>query len=62
MARPVRYTRAALAFMAALLIFLIIMDFFVLSWEQKELQDKFKNQTQNELELIGTFVTEPLLH
>jgi signal transduction histidine kinase/CheY-like chemotaxis protein len=61
MPRPVRYTRAALAFMATLLIFLVILDFFVLSWEQKELQDKLKNQTQNELELIGTFVTEPLL-
>ena len=59
--RPVRYTRAALAFMVVLLIFLITMDFFILSWEQKELQSKFKNQTQNELELIGTFVTEPLL-
>jgi len=61
MPRPARYTRAALAFMAALLIFLVILDGLIVLWEQETLYDKSQEQAQNELELIGTFVTEPLL-
>ena len=61
MYRPARYTHAALAFMAALLIFLVILDGLIVLWEQETLFDKSQEQTQNELELIGTFVTEPLL-
>ncbi len=61
MLRPSRHTRAALAFMATLLIFLVILDGLIVLWEQKTLYDKSQEQAQNELELIGTFVTEPLL-
>ena len=61
MGRPIKYTPAALAFMAVLLIFLVVMDGLIVLWEKKTLYDKSQEQAQNELELIGTFVTEPLL-
>ena len=56
-----KYTRAALAFMAILLVFLLILDNLIYSWERKVLFEEYHNQSQNELELIGTFVTEPIL-
>ena len=59
--RPVRYKRAALAFLAVLLIFLVILDSLIYFWEQEVLFEDSYNGAQNELELIGTFVTEPLL-
>ena len=61
MGRPIKYTPAALAFMAVLLILLVVMDGLIVLWEKKTLYDKSQEQAQNELELIGTFVTEPLL-
>ena len=59
--RPVGYKRAALAFLAVLLILLVILDSVIYFWEQEVLIENSYNETQNELELIGTFVTEPLL-
>jgi signal transduction histidine kinase/CheY-like chemotaxis protein len=59
--RPPGYTRSALAFLAVLLIFLVILDSLIYFWEQEALFEDSYNGAQNELELIGTFVTEPLL-
>jgi len=61
MAKPIKHTHTALAFMAVLLVLLVILDSLIFFWEQDVLFAESHNQTQNELELIGTFVTEPLL-
>jgi signal transduction histidine kinase/CheY-like chemotaxis protein len=61
MAGSLKHTRAALAFMAILFISLVILDSLIYSWERKVLFEDSHNQAQNELELIGTFVTEPIL-
>ena len=59
MAGALKHTRAAFVFMAVLLVLLVILDSLILFWERKMLVEDSHNQTQNELELIGTFVTEP---
>ena len=59
--RPAGYKHAALAFLAVLLILLVILDSVIYFWEQKVLVEDSYKEAQNELELIGTFVTEPLL-
>ena len=61
MAKSFKHTRTALAFMAVLLVLLVILDSLIFFWERDVLFEESHNQTQNELELIGTFVTEPLL-
>ena len=61
MVKPFKHTRAAFAFMAVLFLLLVILDSLIFFWERDVLFEESHNQTQNELELIGTFVTEPLL-
>ena len=61
MTRPVKHTRAAFAFMAVLFLLLVILDSLVFLWEREVLMENSYNETQNELELIGTFLTEPLV-
>jgi len=61
MVKPFKHTRAAFAFMAVLFLLLVILDSLIFFWERDVLFEESYNQTQNELELIGTFVTEPLL-
>ena len=56
-----RYTRAIIAFVTAFAFFLIAMDFLLVSQEREQLYAEFDAKTKNELSLIGTFVTEPLL-
>ena len=60
-AEPVKHTRAILAFTAALAVFLICLDAVIVSRERRIDYAEYNKQAQNELELIGTFVTEPLL-
>ena len=61
MAGPMKYTRAILAFMIALALFLVCLDAVIVSRERRILYAEFNAQAQNEFTLIETFVTEPLL-
>ncbi len=57
----IKYTRAILSFTGALIIFLIVMDVHVVSRQRKILLDEEYKKAQSEVELAGTFVSEPLL-
>lgn len=61
MAGSVKHTRGALTFMATLFVLVVILDSLIFFWERKVLIEDAHEEAQNELELIGTFVTEPLL-
>ena len=61
MAGKVKYPKAVIAFITAFAVFFVGMDVLLISQERKKLYTEFENQAQNELALIGTFVTEPLL-
>ena len=61
MTEPIKYTRAILAFMIALALFLVCLDAVIVSRERRILYAEFNAQAQNEFTLIETFVTEPLL-
>jgi PAS domain S-box-containing protein len=56
-----KYPKAVIAFITAFAVFLVGMDVLLVSQERKKLYTEFENQAQNELVLIGTFVTEPIL-
>ncbi len=55
------YPKAVIAFITAFALFLAAMDVLLVLQEKKELYTAFDHQAQNELALIGTFITEPLL-
>ncbi len=57
----IKYTRAILSFTGALIIFLIVMDINIVSRQRKILLDEEYKKAQSEIELAGTFVSEPLL-
>lgn len=61
MAGKFKYPKAVIAFITAFAVFLVGMDVLLVSQERKKLYSEFENQAQNELVLIGTFVTEPIL-
>lgn len=56
-----QYKRTILSFMAILLVFLIVADMVIVSNQRKQLLNEVRNHMQSELELVGTFVREPLL-
>ncbi|RJR21194.1 MAG: PAS domain S-box protein [Nitrospiraceae bacterium] len=56
-----KYKRAFLAFLSILLIFLLVSDLIVVSSLRKQMLDEVHMHVQNELDLIATFVREPLL-
>ncbi|HBH62126.1 MAG TPA: hypothetical protein DDX85_10405 [Nitrospiraceae bacterium] len=56
-----QYTRTIVSFMAILLVFLIVADMFIVSNQREQLFKEVQNHMQFELDLIGTFVREPLL-
>lgn len=62
MAGPIKYTKAILAFMLTLAIFLVCLDAVIVSRERRTLYAEFNADAENEFTLIETFVTEPLLH
>ncbi|HIJ77879.1 MAG: ATP-binding protein [Desulfobulbaceae bacterium] len=49
------------AFLLVLIIFLVSLDIVIVSRERSSLYFEADQQSQNELSLIGTFVTEPML-
>lgn len=61
MEESIKYTKAIVAFVAVFAVFLVCMDFFLVSKEQERHYAEFNDQAKNELSLIGTFVTDPLL-
>ncbi len=58
---PFKYTRTLLAFMGILLIFLISVDVLIVSKQRGLLMDEVRSHMKGELDLLGTFVREPLL-
>ena len=50
-----------LAFLLVLIVFLVALDSIIVSRERSSLYFDADQQSQNELTLIGTFVTEPML-
>ncbi len=61
MTKKFTYPKAIIAFITTFALFLVAMDVLLVLQEKKELYMAFDHQAQNELALIGTFVTEPLL-
>ena len=61
MPAPVKHAPAAFAFMVVLFVLVVILDSLIFYWEKKVLVENSHEETQNELEIIGAFVTEPLL-
>ena len=61
MVSSIRYTKAIIAFIIVFAGFLVCINLFFVSEERKKLNADFNSRVQNELYLIGTFVTEPLL-
>ncbi len=61
MAGSIKYTRAIIAFATAFAVLLICMDIALVSKEREKRYAEFNDLAKNELFLIGTFVTEPLL-
>lgn len=55
------YRKAILAFMTVLIISLMILDTVIFLWERDVLYEDNVKDVENELSLIATFVTEPLL-
>ncbi len=56
-----KYSRALLAFMAVLLIFLTVADVVTVSHQRKEILDEAHRNAETELNLMGTLVREALL-
>jgi signal transduction histidine kinase/ActR/RegA family two-component response regulator len=56
-----KYTKAIVAFMVVLAVFLVCLDAVIVSHERRTHYAEFNEQAQNEFTLIETFVTEPLL-
>ncbi len=61
MAGKLPYAKAIIAFVTAFAFFLVGTDVLLVSQEREQLYAEFDDQAKNELSLIGTFVTEPLL-
>ncbi len=59
--RRFRYKRALIAFMVTLLIFLIVIDVLIVSSQRNQLLIEVQEGMENELDLIASFVREPLL-
>lgn len=55
------HNRAVIVFAAAFAVFLICTDLLLFAKEKRKLYAEFEEQARNELSLIGTFVTKPLL-
>ena len=58
---PFKYNRTLLAFMGILLIFLVSVDVLIVSKQRRLLMDEVRSHMEGELNLMGTFVREPLL-
>lgn len=56
-----KYKRTFVSFLIILLIFLIIVDFMIVSNQRRQLLNEVKKQWQSELDMIGLFITESLL-
>jgi PAS domain S-box-containing protein len=58
---PFKYNRTLLAFMGILLIFLVSVDVLIVSKQRRLLMEEVRSHMEGELNLMGTFVREPLL-
>ncbi len=56
-----KYQRAFLAFIAILLVFLIVTDMVIVSNQRKQLMSDAENHMRSEVDLVETFIREPLL-
>jgi PAS domain S-box-containing protein len=56
-----KYNRTLLAFMGILLVFLVSVDVLIVSKQRGLLLDEVRSHMEGELNLLGTFVREPLL-
>jgi len=61
MAGTIRYTKAITVFFAVFVVFLLVLNVFVILQERENLFIEIDSATANELDIIGTFVTDPLL-
>lgn len=56
-----KYQRAFLAFIAILLVFLIVADMVIVSNQREQLMSEAQNHMRSEVDLVETFIREPLL-
>ena len=59
--RSIKYSQALGAFFAILLIFLVTIDVFIVKRQRQEMQRVLGAHMERELDLVGTFMVEPLL-
>ena len=58
---PIRYRRVLISFISVLLLFLGIADVAMMSYVRDFIYRKEAAQSNNNVELIGTLISEPLL-
>ncbi|MEW6599765.1 MAG: PAS domain S-box protein [Nitrospirota bacterium] len=56
-----KYKRAFWMFMSILLLFMLVSDIVIVSTVHKQMLDEVQKNVRNELDIIATFVMEPLL-
>ena len=59
--KSIKYTPVIFAYIGILIVFLVLLDIYIVSSYRQTLLDKEEIQAQSEIALVGMFVTEPLL-